>query len=146
MYLGKSYKLKIHDCDNIYLKDYLFLPSKFRTSPKEKMLEWYKIKALEKLRERAELYSNSTGWKFKSLKINNAQTRWGSCGPNGSLNFSWKLIMAPLNIIDYVVVHELAHINEMNHSVRFWNKVKTIIPDYKQREKWLKENRMSLSL
>jgi len=146
LFLGKTYKLKIQDCDEIKLSDYLFLPKKYLNEPRERMVEWYMKRALEKITERADWYSKDTGWKYKSIKINNAQSRWGSCGPSGSLNFTWRLIMAPLNVIDYVVVHELAHIHEKNHSWKFWNKVKTVMPDYKQREKWLKENRKYLVL
>lgn len=140
LYLGKTYKLKIQNCEEINLAEYLVLPEKYLKEPQANMIEWYKKEALKKITQRADWYSANTGWKYKSIKINDAQSRWGSCGPTGSLNFTWKLIMAPLNVIDYVVVHELAHIHERNHSVRFWNKVKSILPDYQQREKWLKEN------
>jgi hypothetical protein len=146
LYLGTTYKLKIQNCDDIRLEDYLFFPEKYLNKPQEKMVEWYKKKALGKIRERADWYSKNTGWKYKSIKINDAQSRWGSCGPSGSLNFTWRLIMAPINVIDYVIVHELAHLHEKNHSVRFWNKVKTVLPNYEQREKWLKENRKFLNI
>jgi len=140
LYFGKTYKLKIQNCNEIKLEDYLFFPKKYLNKPKEKMIEWYKKRAMEKITERADWYSKNTGWEYKKIKINNAQSRWGSCGPSGSLNFTWKLILAPLNVIDYVVVHELAHIHEKNHSARFWNKIRTVLPDYEHRERWLKVN------
>jgi len=146
LYLGKTYKLKIQNCDEIKLAEYLFLPKKYLTDPKEKLIEWYKERALEKFTERANWYSKNTGWRYKVIKINNAQSRWGSCGPSGSLNFTWRLVMAPVSVIDYVVVHELAHVHEKNHSTRFWNKVKTVLPDYEKSEKWLKENRKFLNI
>lgn len=146
LFIGKTYKLKIQNCENIKLDEYLFLPKKYLGNPRDKIVEWYKERAFEKIKERVDWYSKNTGWKYKSINITNAQTRWGSCGTNGSINFTWKLIMAPLNIIDYVVVHELAHIHEKNHSMRFWNKVRSVLPDYEQRERWLKENRNSLNL
>jgi len=74
-----------------------------------------------------------------SVKINNAKTRWGSCSSKKSLNFSWRLIMGDDDVIDYVVVHELAHLSQMNHSAAFWAIVKNILPDYKQRRAKLKE-------
>jgi len=74
-----------------------------------------------------------------SVKINSAKTRWGSCSSRKSLNFSWRLIMASDDVIDYVVVHELAHIFEMNHSAKFWTIVEKVLPDYKQRQEKLKE-------
>ncbi len=92
------------------------------------------------------MYSEMTGLIHRSIKITSAKKRFGSCSPNGSLNFSWRLMMAPLNIIDYVVVHELVHIEERNHSKNFWNKVRIILPDYKQSEKWLKDNSQLLTI
>jgi len=140
LYLGENYKLKIENREDIELADCLYFPEKYLNDSRAKMIEWYQQKALEKIAERVNFYSQITGWKFKSISITNAKKRWGSCGPSGSLNFSWRLIMAPLDVIDYVVVHELAHIPEKNHSKRFWNKVKSILPDYKSRRKWLKDN------
>lgn len=140
LYLGEIYKLKIECCENIVLANYLYFPEKYLNNSRAKMIEWYKRKALEKITARANLYSQITGWKFKSISIANAEKRWGSCGAEGSINFAWKLIMMPLGVIDYVVVHELAHIVERNHSARFWEKVKAIFPDYKNRQKWLKDN------
>lgn len=140
LYLGETYKLKIENCEAVELSDYLYFPQKYLNNAPVKMIQWYKQKALEKITERAKWHSQIAGWKFKSISITNAEKRWGSCGPSGSINFSWKLIMAPLNVIDYVVVHELAHVTEKNHSARFWNKVKTVLPDYKSRQRWLKDN------
>ena len=74
-----------------------------------------------------------------SVKINSAKTRWGSCSARRGLNFSWRLVMAADDVIDYVVVHELAHIFEMNHSAKFWAIVEQVLPDYKQRQAKLKE-------
>ena len=80
-----------------------------------------------------------------AIKINNAKTRWGSCSNKKSINFSWKLIMANDDVIDYVVVHELSHIKEMNHSRRFWKIVEGFIPDYEIQRKRLKELQHRLS-
>ena len=81
-----------------------------------------------------------------AVKINSATTRWGSCSGNKSLNFSWRLIMAGDDVIDYVVVHELAHITEMNHSERFWTIVEGVLPDYKERQARLKGLQKVLSV
>ena len=72
------------------------------------------------------------------VKISGAKTRWGSCSSKGNLNFSWRLMLADDNLIDYVVVHELAHLREMNHSPRFWAVVAQVMPDYKARQRKLK--------
>jgi predicted metal-dependent hydrolase len=147
LYLGKSYRLKITDKhDNVFLDDFLYLPRSMQAKAKQHLVDWYKKAACEKVTQRLNWYSNITGLKYKSVKITNAQKRWGSCSNKGSLCFSWRLIMSPLNVLDYVIVHELAHIAEKNHSSRFWNKVKEIMPDYKEKNKWLKENGNALNL
>ncbi len=119
-----------------------------RHSPevRESLIKDHKQNALEILTERAVYYSQLMGWKYKSLSITHAEKRWGSCGPNGSLCFSWRLAMAPVEIIVYVVVHELAHLIEKNHSRRFWALVGSVLPDYKLRRKWLRDNGNRLSV
>ena len=74
-----------------------------------------------------------------AVRINGAKTRWGSCSGKKSINFSWRLIMASDDVIDYVVVHELAHLLELNHSARFWAVVEKILPDCRERRKQLRE-------
>ncbi|MCD7948205.1 MAG: M48 family metallopeptidase [Oscillospiraceae bacterium] len=92
-----------------------------------------------------ELFSRITGYYAKEMgvtplavKVTGAKTRWGSCSGKGSINFSWRLIMADDDVIDYVVVHELAHLKEHNHSARFWAVVASVLPDYKRRKEGLK--------
>jgi hypothetical protein len=86
------------------------------------------------------------GLVYASLRITSARRRWGSCGPKGTLNFSWRLVMAPPPVIDYVIVHELAHLEIRNHSRLFWERVARWSPDYKQQQAWLKANGRLLSL
>ena len=81
-----------------------------------------------------------------AVKINEAKGRWGSCSSKKSLNFSWRLMMAGESVIDYVVVHELAHLKEMNHSPRFWAEVGRVLPDYPGRRAKLKELQKLLSV
>ena len=99
----------------------------------------YRKKALEALRARVEYFAELMGVSYGSVKIGAAKTRWGSCSGKGNLNFHWKLILMPPEILDYVVVHELAHRKEMNHSPRFWAQVEKIMPDYRTRRKWLRD-------
>lgn len=146
LYLGQSYKLRIENCEEIKLIDDLYFPEKYLNNARAKMIEWYRQRAREIITERANWYSQMTGWKFKSISITNAERRWGSCGQNGSINFSFRLAMAPRSVIDYVVAHELAHIPEKNHSAIFWDKVRTVLPDYKIRRKWLREKERSLNI
>ena len=81
-----------------------------------------------------------TDLQYAKIRISNARTRWGSCGFNANLSFSWRLVMAPLPVIDYVVAHELAHLMHKNHSQRFWAAVRALFPDYEVHKKWLKLN------
>ena len=77
---------------------------------------------------------------YGRITIRDQKSRWGSCSGKGNLNFNWRLILAPEEVLDYVVVHELAHRLEMNHSVRFWGHVERVLPDYKDRRLWLRKN------
>ena len=147
LYLGNSYRLKITDkYKKVVLSDFLYLPQNMQTKAQKALISWYKTQALEKITERVNWYANITGLKYESIKVTNAKKRWGSCSSKGRLCFNWRLILSPLNILDYVVVHELAHLEERNHSSRFWNKVKEIMPDHKQKYKWLKENGFLLNI
>ena len=97
-------------------------------------------KALQHIPKRVSYYAKQIGVTYGKLTIRNQKTRWGSCSSKGNLNFNWRLIFAPEEVVDYIVVHELAHRKEMNHSRAFYNVVASVLPDYKVQEKWLKEN------
>ena len=96
--------------------------------------------ALEKLPERVAYYASQIGVTYGRITIRNQRTRWGSCSSKGNLNFNCLLMLMPAEIQDYVVVHELCHRLEMNHSKAFWGRVEEILPDYKARRKWLKDH------
>lgn len=96
-------------------------------------------RALKIIPERTAFYAEKMGVTYFKITIREQKTRWGSCSSKGNLNFNWKLVLMPMEILDYVVVHELAHRKEMNHSPKFWKVVEEILPDYKVRRKYLKE-------
>lgn len=114
----------------------------FRLDParpgKPQMIGLYRAIARRIIGERVELYAPLVGVRPAGLRITSASTRFGSCSGKNSLNFTWKLVMAELPLVDYVVVHELCHIREHNHSARFWAEVERVLPDYRERERWLK--------
>ncbi|MEY8339201.1 SprT family zinc-dependent metalloprotease [Lachnospiraceae bacterium 62-35] len=100
----------------------------------------YREQARENLEARTAYFAQIMGVTYGRITIRAAKHRWGSCSSKGNLNFHWKLVLMPPEVLDYVVVHELAHRKQMNHSVLFWQEVEKVIPDYKMRRKWLKEN------
>ncbi|MBP3240584.1 MAG: M48 family metallopeptidase [Oribacterium sp.] len=97
-------------------------------------------KAVEFIPKRVEYFAGKVGVSYGRITIRNQKTRWGSCSSKGNLNFNCLLMLTPPEIIDYVIVHELCHRKEMNHSVRFWSEVAKVLPDYKKRRKWLNDN------
>jgi hypothetical protein len=149
-YLGKSYCMKIvkekNINDKLVFKDrYFYLNEKIK-NPRKVFIDWYKKKAYQRISERVDWYAQKRGFQYNKIKISNAQKRWGSCSNSGNLNFTWRLVMAPMSVIDYVVVHELVHLSEKNHSRSFWNMVHFLLPKYKKQREWLKKNGYLLQL
>ncbi len=107
---------------------------------------WYRAQARSLIEERVRYFAARCGFSYRKVKITSARTRWGSCSSKGTLCFTWRLVMAPPECIDYVVVHELAHLRVKNHSPAFWREVGAILPDYKARRKWLRVNGRLLTL
>lgn len=95
-------------------------------------------RALERIRERLNEFAPRIGGEFGRVAIRDQRSRWGSCSSKRNLNFNWKLIMAPPQVLDYVVIHELCHLHEFNHSARFWKLVAAQMPEYEAWKKWLK--------
>lgn len=112
---------------------------------KQVVVQTYRRLAKQHIPSRVAYYAREMKTSPTAVKINGAKTHWGSCSGKRSLNFSWRLIMADDAVIDYVVVHELAHIYEMNHSARFWAIVENVLPDYKKRNERLKELQKQLA-
>ena len=103
-------------------------------------------KAKQVIPQRLALYAPLVGVDYGRVTLRMQKTRWGSCSPQGNLNFNILLMLAPAQVLDYVVVHELCHRLEMNHSPAFWAQVERVLPDYRQRRKWLKDFGGSLML
>jgi hypothetical protein len=107
---------------------------------------WYKREAKEKITERVDYYSNRFQLFPEGIMITSARSRWGSCSRDNRLSFSWRIIMASLAVIDYILIHELVHIREKNHSKKFWNCLESVLPEYRKHRRWLRENGHLLQL
>jgi predicted metal-dependent hydrolase len=155
-YLGKEFPLKVNenekslvgvrfteDCIQVNI-DKNIPPEKRREEIYNQLEKWYITKAKQQIYERLEFYSDIMGVEFNKVRVKNQKTRWGSCSQKRNLNFNWKLVMAPIEIIDYVIVHELSHLRHMNHSKDFWEVVGGYIPDYLIKRKWLRDNGLLL--
>jgi len=116
------------------------VPNEDAESLKTALEAWYRSKAREVVDKRLNYYQSLVGKSPHQVRIKEQKCRWGSCSSKGNLNFNWRVIMAPLPVLDYIIVHELCHLVHLNHSREFWDLVGSIMPDYKERRDWLKRN------
>lgn len=142
MYLGKNYQLLIVDTELDGIEfDKQFKISKINQAIANDLFkQWYKNQAIEKIQPLAIEYAKNLGVQFKECKISEMKYRWGSCTPKNNINFSWRIIKAPAFVIRYIVVHELIHLIESNHTPTFWNILSIQVPDYQKAKDWLKMN------
>ena len=109
-------------------------------SPGPRVRAWLKMQAREVLVQHADYYAERLGKWYDRMSLRDTRSRWGSCSSSGDLMFSWRLIMAPPQVLEYVVAHEIAHLEEMNHSAAFWAIVERLYPDYARERAWLRKN------
>lgn len=142
LYLGKSYKVASRPGQKelIEIGDKLYFGNPNTKNIKTYLTSWYKQQARKIIVQRVYHYAKIADLSFNTVSITSAETRWGSCSSNRTLNFNWKLIMAPIEVIDYVVAHELAHLTEMNHSRAFYEVVRKMNPLYREYRTWLKRH------
>ncbi|WP_304541352.1 M48 family metallopeptidase [Desulforamulus aquiferis] len=124
----------------------LMLPQKESGKKTEILEAWLRYQAKEIIANRVAEFKNKLGVNINQIFIKDQKTRWGSCSSQGNLNFNFRIIMAPLPVLDYLVVHELAHLIEMNHSKKFWSLVESLCPEYKRHRQWLKEHGQELMI
>jgi len=139
-YLGKRYRLDVCQCEHQGLKfqyNKFILNYKDRDNAEQLFKEFYTSKAKEKLTPQVAKYAKQMGVQYNKVKFLEMQKRWGSCTSAGNIILNTHLIKAPMYVIDYVIVHELAHLIEFNHSPKFWNIVKTQIGDFEDHKSWL---------
>jgi len=145
-YLGRNYRLKVtvgHEAEVKLIGGYfrIIIPKNTENQPeviRQLLIDWFKQHALERLRDKADRFSKMVGVTPNSVSIKDYKARWGSCSTSGDITFNWRIIHAPHSVVDYIVVHELCHMIEHNHSERFWNRVHAVIPDWTINRNWLR--------
>ena len=144
LYLGEPHTVLRKEVSAVSVEgSYLAVPEDMTL---EGFIQWIMNKGETIIRERVDYYARLMGVSYTSVKLSNAKKRWGSCSAQNRLNFAWRLVMCPLWVIDYVVVHELSHITYKDHSPRFWALVATQMPHYQEARTWLRTNQSLLSL
>jgi predicted metal-dependent hydrolase len=150
MLLGRTYSLSFAErqsysdvvfIDNDKIKVY---KSSTNFTHSSVLKQWLRNVAKDYIPKRTEELAERHGFSYKKIFVRSQKTRWGSCSSAKNLNFNWRLILTPRNCCDYVILHELCHLKEMNHSNKFWSLVEGYMPSYKNAEIWLKEEGGSL--
>lgn len=150
-YLGRNYRLKVERGPFAPVR--LINGRLVVTAPsgseqphiiRNALIRWYKYQADKKLREKVDRYAPIVGVEPHGVGIKFFKSRWGSCTTKGRLEFNWKIMLAPNRMVDYVVVHELCHLKQHDHSPAFWREVERVMPDYVQCREWLKDNAVKL--
>ncbi len=159
LFLGKKFPLKVEEKDikranlkfdgSQWIADIPFdlTPKDRHTLIGKKMVDWYRSQAKEILGGRIFHYSRIIGNEPLRIEVKTQKRIWGNCDPRSkTININWQVILSPIDVIDYIVVHELCHLLVPNHSPRFWKKVERILPRYKSQKKWLKDNFLQMLL
>ena len=142
-FLGNKYPLL---ASSQYVNELIFEGDSFKLSPDKihladrLFIRFYYLESYIRIYPRVQHLSKLTGYIPGKIRISNAKRKWGSCSTGANINLSWRLVMLPPEIADYIIIHELVHISEMNHSDRFWAKVSKFCPDYMTYRKWLRVN------
>jgi len=152
-YLGRNYRLRLEKGSYAPVKLYqgrlvVTLPDG-NTEPhmvRNALVSWYKKQARKRFKDKVKRFAPIIGVEPAEVDVKTFKARWGSCSAKGKLDFNWKVLLAPNRIVDYVVVHELCHIKQHDHSPKFWKEVERVMPDYKDCKRWLKENSATLEV
>ncbi len=152
LFRGEKYSLVFEPAkkNSVDIAGYYIIVGLKPDTPSEKipgiLKKWYIAQARKIMNERVICYSRDLGVSPTRVAIRGQSKRWGSCSAKGNLNLNWKLVMAPPEILDYVVVHELCHLRHPHHQPEFWHILENIMPDYAARRNWLKQNGHRLGL
>jgi predicted metal-dependent hydrolase len=142
LYLGRSYRLELIDTNEAIalVNDRFLVPSNLIDRQGTVFRDWYIQQAKETILPRVQYYAERLDVLFNEAKIADSKYRWGSCTPKNNVIFNWRLIKAPMSVINYVIIHELTHLLETNHTPRFWGVIKSQIPHMEKAKQWLKVN------
>lgn len=156
LYLGKEYPIKLllklgsKKIQVHFIKEkemFLIITNDLdEVKIKFEIQQWYRKKSFEKLKERVDYFERYFDKKVKSIQVKEQKRRWASCTYDNRILFNWRNIMAPSEVFDYIVVHEMCHMDFKDHSKNFWNRVKEIMPEYKNNHMWLKINGIRMVL
>lgn len=144
--LGEEKEIFIEKRRSSEVEEEIFLAEHLveRNGVKEEVRNALKKKSRQVFQEKAEKFSREIDGGFEKIFLRDQETRWGSCSSNNNLNFNWRLVLGPEQVLEYVVVHELVHLEEMNHGERFWRKVERIFPGHEESREWLEGNSAKL--
>ncbi|MGQ7855794.1 M48 family metallopeptidase [Pedobacter sp. WC2501] len=142
LYLGRNYQLSVTDelIDGIEFNQRFKISRNNQEEANKLFKKWYMHQALAKIEPLAKMYATNLGVKFNEFKTSEMKYRWGSCTPNNNIIFNWRIIKAPMYVLEYLVAHELVHLIEGNHTPRFWNILSIQVPNYERAKNWLKKN------
>ena len=139
LFLGKGYELQVTENEfrGIRFNGAFQISKKSRRQAKSIFRQWYRQQAKEVFSHKINLFAKALGVAINRVIIRDMRVSWGSCSPNGTISLNWKLIKAPHFVIDYIIVHELAHLIELNHTQKFWDLVSVLVPRYQKAKSWL---------
>ncbi|MCK4259834.1 MAG: M48 family metallopeptidase [Halanaerobiales bacterium] len=142
MYLGRNYQLLVvdHEIDGVEFNQRFLISRSNQKDANTFLKKWYKERAIQMIKPKAERYARNLGVEYNEVKISEMRYRWASCITKNNINFNWRIIKAPMYVLDYLIVHELVHLIEPNHTPEFWNILSIQVPNYIKAKKWLKEN------
>ncbi|MES2398098.1 MAG: SprT family zinc-dependent metalloprotease [Bacteroidota bacterium] len=141
LYLGKHYKLYVTDNleEGISFDNKFFIGKNYQREANKLFRDWYMKSATEILVPKAKAIAKQLGVSYHNINILDLKYRWGSCTPKDNIHFNWRIIKAPMTVIEYIIVHELTHLLEADHTPAFWNRVAVMQPEFSKAKKWLKE-------
>lgn len=142
MYLGRNYQLLVieENIEGIEFEQRFKISKANQTKANELFKDWYLYQALRKIEPLAKYYAKNLGVEYSHLKTSGMKYRWGSCTPANNIIFNWRIIKAPMFVLEYLVAHELVHLIEDNHTPKFWNILSIQVPNYEKAKAWLKKN------